>query len=346
LRRLILGFALVGIALLTGCVYSRNLNSGSNNNNNNGGNNGIGHLYVSSQGQNEILVFSSATTLNGAVTAQAVLTTSTSNITGGLLTNPQYIFSDSKNDRLYVANSGGASILVFDGVSKLQGNVSMIPTRTITSTAFTAPADVQLDTVRDILYVADTNAIVVFGGASAANGAANVKAIINPGFSPSALLVDSAHNILFVANSTGSSVALFTNASTLSGAGTLAPNFTLQGAATQLNGPSGLQLDPAGRLLVGNTGSASITTYNNASTLNGNVQPVAVLSSTSPALQTPAQITIDPTTNAGELYVADSTQGDVFVFTSVTQAAGNLTGTSRQLTGLTTPRGVAIDTTH
>lgn len=349
MRRLTFGLAWMAIAFLTGCVYSRSLNTGNNNNNgNNGGNNGTGHLYVSSQGQNEILIFSGATTLNGAVmTPTATVTSNTTNTIGGMLANPQYIFSDATNDRLYVANQGGQSILVFDGVSKLKGSIGVTATRVITSNDFTAPSDVQVDTTRDILYVADNNnGIIVIPHASTATGAATVTAVINPGFSPSALLVDSGHNNLFVANSAGSSVALFNNASALSGAGTLAPNFTLQGAATQLNGPAGLQLDPAGRLLVGNTGSASITVYNNASTLNGNTQPVAVISSKTPPLATPAQLAIDPTTNAGELYVSDTSNGAVFVFTTITQAAGNVTGTSRQLTGLATPRGVAVDTTH
>jgi hypothetical protein len=350
LRRLTFGLALMAIALLTGCVYSRNLNSGNNNNGgNNGGNNGTGHLYVSSQGQNEILVFSGATALNGTVTPQATVTSNTTNTIGGMLANPQNIFSDAGNDRLYVANQGGPSILVFDGVSKLTGSVGATATRVITSNDFTAPSDVQVDTIRDILYVADNNnEIIVIPHASTATGAATVTAVINPGFSPSALLVDSGHNNLFVANSTGNSVALFNNASALSGAGTQAPNFTLQGAATQLNGPAGLQIDGAGRLLVGNTGSASITVYNNASTLNGNVQPAAIISSTTPPLAVPAQLAIDPTTNGGELYVADTMNGAIFVFTTIGQASGTLTGQnlSRRLTGLTTPRGVAIDTTH
>jgi 6-phosphogluconolactonase (cycloisomerase 2 family) len=347
LRRLTFGFALIGIVLLTGCVYSRNLNGGGGTGTTPGGTTPIGHLYVSDQSQNEILIFSGATGLNGTVTPQATLTTTPSNLVGGTLANPGYIFSDTANDRLYVANQNqnGPSVLVFDGVSKLQGNISMIPNRAITSTDFAGPLDVQLDTNRDILYVADsTNGIVVFGGASAATGAANVQAVLNPGFIPTALVVDAAHDILFAANTTGS-IALITTASTLRGALAVIPNSTLQGAATQLNGPSDLQIAPAGRLVVGNPGSASITIYNNADMLTGNVQPVAVLNSTSPALATPAQLAIDSTTNGGELYVAD-TSGKVLVFTMVGQAAGNLTGTSRQLTGLTTPRGVAIDTTH
>jgi 6-phosphogluconolactonase (cycloisomerase 2 family) len=351
LRRLTFGLVWMAIAFLTGCVYSRSLNTGNNNNNgNNGGNNGMGHLYVSSQGQNEILIFSGATTLNGAVmTPTATVTSNTTNTIGGMLANPQYIFSDATNDRLYVANQGGKSILVFDGVSKLTGSVGVTATRVITSNDFTAPSDVQVDTTRDVLYVADNNnAIIVIPHASTATGAATVTAVINPGFNPSALLVDSVHNILFVANSAGSSVGLFTNASGLSGAGTLAPNLTLQGAVTQLNGPAGLQIDGAGRLLVGNTGSASITVYNNASTLNGNIQPIAVISNKTPPLAAPAQLAIDPTTNNGELYLADTTDGEIFVFTNLGQASGTLTGQnlSRQLTGLTTPRGVAIDTTH
>src|SRR5215471_18765561 len=98
------------LLFLSGCVISprRNVVGGG------GNGNGTGHLYVSDQSANAILTFAGATGDNGNISPTAT-------IAGGntLLSNPQYIFSDASNDRLYVANSGGANILVFNSVSTL-----------------------------------------------------------------------------------------------------------------------------------------------------------------------------------------------------------------------------------
>lgn len=344
-----LSFLLVAILFVAGCVISpRRDNSGGGGGG--GGGNGTGQLYVSDQGGNAILRFGGATQANGNISPAATITGASTQ-----LANPQYIFSDPANDRLYVANSNGADILVFDKISTLTGTSNTSPTRTIASANLAAPVDVAVDTGRDLLYVADNGAVVVFASASTDNGNTLAARILNLGFTPGAILLDSGNNRLFVADDVGNAVDVFDNASTLNGAVTA--NRRLVGGATQLNAPFGLRIDGAGRLIVGNANTpGSITIYANAATLNGNISPAAVISGSSTTLSAPAQLAIDPLTNSGELYVADPNTGEVAVFSSITTAAGtinaapnrNITGNNTLLsgTGSVTARGVALDTTH
>jgi sugar lactone lactonase YvrE len=338
LRQFAISLLLLTILFLSGCVISPNLNGRNGNGSGGGGTTGVGHLFVSNQSGNEIISFAHATADSGNnLTPTAI-------ITG--LSSPAHIFSDGANDRLYVVNSGAANILVFNSVSTLTGTAAVTPTRTISSQNLANPISLALDTTRDLLYVADTNEIAVFSGASGANGTVAASAIIQPGFTPSALLVNAATDTLFVANSGGNAVDILANAHTLSG--TINSTPILSGTNTGLNQPAGLQIDGAGRLIVSNAAGASINIYANAVQLTGNTAPVTVINGNQTTLSTPGQLAIDPTTNAGELYVADSSAGQVAVFSNITTAQGNPINAApnRKITGLTTLRGVAIDTTH
>lgn len=332
------------ILFLVGCVISP-LRNGSNGGSNG---NGTGHLYVSDQSANAILTFAGATGDSGNISP-------TANISGGStsISNPQYIFSDGAHDRLYVANLGGQNILVFNSVSTLSGTVNSAPARTISSANLSAPIDVALDTNKDLLYVADNGVVVVFGSASTISGTMSATAILQLGFSPTAIFVDSASDRLFVADSTNNAVHIFDQASTLNGSVT-APRILSGPNNTGLNQPSGLRIDDASRLIVSNTGTAGINIYANAATVNGDVSPSVVISGGNTTLSAPAQITLDPNTNAGELYVADPTKGEVVVFTSITTTSGtinatpnrSISGSNTLLSGSVSARGVAIDTSH
>lgn len=344
---------LLTILYLAGCVYSPF--RGNTTTNGGGGGNGSGQIYVSDQSGNAILRFSGATQANGNINPAA-------NISGSntQLANPQYIFSDPANDRLYVANLNGVNILVFEKVSTLTGNIQ--PSRIITPSpagSLAGPTDVAVDTARDLLYVADANggSIVVFTKASTDTGATLVSRILSLGFSPAAILLDAGNDRLFVADSAHNAVDVFDGASTLPN-GNVSANRILSGAAnTQLNQPVGLRIDGAGRLIVSNAGQPpSITIYSNAASIQGDTAPAAIISGSSTTFATPAQLALDPTTNSGELYIADPNAGEVAVFSSITTAAGtinagpnrNITGGNTLLsgTGSVTARGVALDTTR
>lgn len=335
------------LIFLAGCVISPRRTSVSNG----GGGNGTptGKLYVTNDAANSIVRFDNAFTATGNVTPAVTISGAATQ-----LNNPQYIFLDATSNRLFVANTNSSSILVFDNMSTLNGNVS--PTRVITSASLATPTDVALDKGRDLLYVADTNSVLVFAGASTANGTTVPVRTLQPGFTPGALLIDAANDRLFAADPVTNSINVFEGASTLSGL--VLVTRRLVGSSTQLAQPFGLQIDSAGRLVVANFAPPSITIYANAAaaTTTGNIAPVTMISGSNTTLAGPTQLTINTVAAGGELFVADPFGGDVSVFGSIGTLTGNqniaptrsITGPNTTLTGSSsaTARGVAFDTTR
>ena len=101
-------------------------------------------------GANSILVFDGAMTVSGnsspARTISGAATTMNSPSGGAL---------DVLQDRLYVANTGSSSILIFNAISTISGNKA--PDRALAGvrTALNQPRDLYLDLTGDRLYVAN-----------------------------------------------------------------------------------------------------------------------------------------------------------------------------------------------
>jgi hypothetical protein len=263
--------------------------------------------------------------------------------------SPSFITLDAANDRLYIADRGDFSVLIYDNISTKNGNVA--PTRTIVgaATTFQAPTDVALDKGRNLLYVADDLNIHVFASASTVNGnQAPVRDLTTP-FVVSAIFIDATNDRLFVADQLGNAIAVYDHASTLNGPVTA--NRAIQGATnTHLSNPGGVQLDGAGRLVVSNASPASITIYANAATADGDVAPVAQISGALTGMSVPDQIFID-TTGTGTLYNADPGAARVAAWANLNTANGNIQPTraiSGSNTGMTAggPVGVAFDNTR
>lgn len=303
-----------------------------------------GKLYVSNANDNSILRFDNALTDSGNIAPAAT-------ITGALttLSAPAFMTLDTTANRLYVANNGNVSILIFDNISTKTGNVA--PSRTIAgnSTALFSPTDVAVDTTKDLLYVADDVDIFVFSSASTANGNIAPLHDISPGFTVSAIYIDAANNRLYAADHDNNAIAVFDNASTLDS--TVTATRTIAGASTHLGAPSSVQLDGSGRLIVTNVTTASIAIFNNAATASGNIAPSAEIVGSSTGLSVPDQIVVDRTGN-GTLYNADPGAARIAVYGNLSTANGNLapsrtiSGTSTTLTVAGQPVGVAIDTTR
>lgn len=199
-----------------------------------GGGAPTGKLYVA--GANTISRFDGASAATGNVAPVAVIR--------GILTglnSTRFVLLDVIANRLYVANFGGNSILIFNEIGTKTGNVA--PDRTIAGAATTlnGPLDVALDAARNLLYVsnATANAILVFDNAATVNGnVAPVRTITgsNTGLNVNnGLLLDPLNNRLYIANLDGNSVIVFDSASTQSG--NAPPARTLTGASTQLLKP-------------------------------------------------------------------------------------------------------------
>ncbi len=185
---------------------------------------------------NAILVFDNANTFTDGTMPVKTLTDTAFN-------QPQGIVLDPAIQRLYVANTGGNSVLIYNQVDTLNGSV----TATATLTGFSEPSDLALDSARDILYVLDQSAknIFVFNNASTLIGGESATRTIssddgfgnNAWVKPSAIYLDADNDLLYLADPGANSVFIFTNASTAEGQ---AAKKTFLGDKTGLKSPSAL----------------------------------------------------------------------------------------------------------
>jgi hypothetical protein len=324
--------------VVVGCVSPRRGGSVSS-----GGGGTGGQLYVSTP--NSILRFSNAESSNGNVAPVGTITGAST-----LLSAPQHLLVDTAADRLYVANQGGSSILIFDNASTLDGNTA--PTRVLSGNATTlvAPIDVALDTINNLLYVADGTSIRVFSSASTINGNSPPVRNINMGVSIGGLLLDAVNNQLYVSDPGDNAVDRLDGASSQDVVGIVGG--AIAGADTNLAKPRGLALDGAGRLIVSNSATpTSITVYPSASVAAGDVIPVANITGNATLLQSPQQIALNRNVSNGELYVADPLAASILVFTNLSTITGNVAPArtfNGSNTGLTANaiNGLALDPTR
>jgi hypothetical protein len=329
--------------LLAGCQISPRRGTISNGGGGGGGTGG--QLYVSTA--SSILHFNNAESSNGNIAP-----VSTISGTNTQLSSPQHLFLDTANDRLYVANQGGSSVLVFDGVSTQSGTINSAPTRAIfgNATGLVAPIDVALDPVNNLLYVADGTSILVFAGASTVNGNTPPVHNINMGVSIGGLFLDATNNQLYVSDPGDNAVDRLDGANSQDVVGVVGG--AIAGANTGLSQPRGLALDAAGRLLVSNSATpASITVYASASVATGNITPSLTISGSSTLLRAPGQIALNRNVGNGELYVLDPLAASVLVFTNAPTTGGNI-APARNIAGSNTGitasavNGLAIDPTR
>jgi DNA-binding beta-propeller fold protein YncE len=146
-------------------------------------------LYVINGGADSILGFNNAAMASGNTAPNRTISgvaTTMSGPSGGAL--------DMLQDRLYVANTGSNSILVFNAISTTSGNIA--PNRTIAGvlTGLNQPRDLYLDPAGDRLYVANAvgNSVLMFDGASSVTGARtpNRTLSLTAGTTPYGIFVD------------------------------------------------------------------------------------------------------------------------------------------------------------
>jgi hypothetical protein len=333
------------IGLFAGCQISprRGTISGG------GGGGTGGQLYISTP--SSILHFNNAETATGNVAPVSTITGSNTQ-----LSSPQHLFLDTANDRLYVANQGGSSVLVFDAVSTLTGTVNQTPTRVLSGAAtnLTAPTDVTLDPTNNLLYVANGTSILVFAGASTVSGNTPPVRNINMGVSIGGLFLDATNNQLYVSDPGDNAVDRLDGASAQDVVGVVGG--AIAGPDTKLSQPRGLALDASGRLLVSNSSTpASITVYPNAGVTTGDLIPSVVIAASGTTnntlLQSPGQIALNRNVGNGELFVLDPLAASVLIFTNAPTNGGNI-APARNINGSNTGitasavNGLAIDPTR
>ena len=299
-------------------------------------------LYVSGFGNGTLLSYDNADSISG--------TAPVSRTVGGAATNmnsPVGIQVDMPNNRLYVANSGANSILVFDNATTANGNIT--PSRTIAGAATTLldPEFIFLDRANDRLYVANNgnDAILVFDNASTANGDITPsRAITPPAGSFQGVYVDTTRDKLYVVDAGfGNAILVFDNASTANG--NITPSRTIAGPATTLLGPQNVFVDvTTNRLYVANELGNAILVFNNASTANGDIAPTRTISGAATTFNFPTDVFVDMAND--KLYVANLDGNSILVFNNASTASGNV-GPDRTITlpAGTFPIGVFVDLT-
>jgi Bacterial Ig-like domain len=249
-------------------------------------------LYVANYGTSSIIVFDNASTANGNIAPAR-------NISGGstALNEPDGLWYDAATDQLYVANYGGASILVFNNASTADGNIA--PSRTISgsNTTLDGASGLWYDSGSDQLYVANYSGagILVFSNASTADGNIAPSRTISGGnttlVNPAWFWLDTSSNQLYVADYV-TGVLVFNDASTATG--NIAPSRTISGSNTTLNGASGLWYDSgSNRLYVANYSAAGILVFNDASTATGNIAPSRTIFGGNTTLSEPSGVWLD-----------------------------------------------------
>ncbi|HEU4416572.1 MAG TPA: hypothetical protein VFT65_17415 [Candidatus Angelobacter sp.] len=304
-----------------------------------------GKLYVSNSGSNSIVRFDQALSASGNLAPGATISGAATTLNA-----PAYIALDAVADRLFIANNGGLSILIYDNISTKSGNQA--PSRTIAgaNTTLVAPTDLSLDAGRDLLYVADDTQVEVFTSASTTSGNIAPARSLSVSFTIGAILVDGANDRLFLSDPAGNSITVYDGASTLA-AGPITANRTLSGAATHLATPAGLQIDGTGRLVVSNAAPGSITIYANAAGVTGNTAPTAEIVGSNTGFTTPQQIVVN-TAGTGSAYLADPAAAKIAIYSNLSSQTGNIapnriiSGAATTLTTASSPGGVALDPTR
>lgn len=191
---------------------------------------------------------------------------------------PTALFIDPIHDQLYVANTGGNSVQIYDNASLLNGGTT--PDRTLTGklTTLSAPTGIYVDTTRNLLFVSNgNNQILVFSNAATVVGDVAPARSLAGLSSPDGIFVDIFNDRLYVANRGANSVLVFNKASSVNGSP--APDRVLSGGSSALNQPRDLFVDTGtDRLYVANAGDSSILVFNNASSVNNPATPDRTLS--------------------------------------------------------------------
>ncbi len=194
-------------------------------------------LYVANAGQNAILIYENASTLNPSLGSAAATRTIAGPNTG--LNRPYAVIynpnpddpndpASPKNPQIYVANTDDYKILIFEencpgAPSSLDGDIA--PCRTISgaSTLLDYPRGLAFDSGRDILYVSNMggNSILAFNHITepAAQGDVSPSRVITSHTDaaatesllqlPFGLFIDSANDRLYVVKAGGNQPAIF-----------------------------------------------------------------------------------------------------------------------------------------
>ncbi len=203
-----------------------------------------------------------------------------------------------------------------------------------------------LDTTRDYLYVGNGTSILVFYGASMANGDFLYNATIGPIGNTGSLFLDAAGDRLYVGDDVSNNVKVFSPASM---ANTMSMPRLVTGMTTPIHG---VAVDTTNNILyVSNENSTThqISVFDNAAAVTNETPNRTITPTVLTVNQPVGGISVDATRNL--LYVAGgSSSSQVMVFSGAS-SANDVSGATTPGKILTFPSGtgilkVVVDTTH
>ncbi|MBX3167473.1 MAG: hypothetical protein KF760_08670 [Candidatus Eremiobacteraeota bacterium] len=195
-------------------------------------------LYVANGGSNSVVIFGSASTIEGATAPLRTLGGSATKIS-----SLSAILLDSSTDRLWVADPVANALLVFNNASTLNGNLP--PNRIIlgSNTQLQAPQSLLL--INQQLFVGCTSSILRFDNSDSLDGNIAPTATIQGASTllsrPQQMVLRPDKEELFVVDSGAAAVLVFENPTTINGGP--APLRRIQGSQTGFTDPVGLALD-------------------------------------------------------------------------------------------------------
>ena len=207
-----------------------------------------------------------------------------------------------------------------------------------------------LDTTRDYLYVGNGTSILVFHGASVANGDLFTDATIGPIGNTGSMFLDAAHDLLYVGDDVNG-VKVFNGASAANGSptarlisGDFGATFLIHGVAVDTTAKN--------ILYVSNTNHTSskdqISVFDNASGVSGNNPPNRTITPTVANVnQSVGGISLDAASDI--LYVAGGSGSTQVMVFSGASSANDVSGALAPGKILTFPSGilkVVVDATH
>ena len=177
---------------------------------------------------------------------------------------------DPVRDLIYAPAQNGATVNVWADASTVSGNLA--PHRQISVAGETGFGGIEVDYVRDRLYVSGNANLYVFDNASTLGGTVTATAVI-PVPNAETVSLDRVNDRLYVGGDYSNQLFIFDGASTLTSSSTAVGTASWT-TATGMNGPTTLAIDGCrDRLYLGSNaatpGGFNVVVFDNASNLNG-----------------------------------------------------------------------------
>lgn len=199
---------------------------------------GHDQIYVANGGSNNVVVFGSASTIDGATAPLRTLSGSATKIT-----SISAIWLDSTNDRLWVADPLAGALLVFNNASTINGNVP--PTRYIIGSNTKLLAPQSLLFINTKLFVGCTSSILRFDNSDSIDGniapTASIQGAATLLSRPQQMQLRPDKNELYVVDAGAAAVFVFDTPDTVNGGPS--PLRKIQGSQAGFSDPVGLVLD-------------------------------------------------------------------------------------------------------